>query len=137
MKRTTWLGGFFVALAAVVAVAWSVGLSADAPAPPPDAVEAAEKELVHAAEQAYETAIAVYKVRGVEHPGEVYVWSRRWMGALVTVGRTEVAKRRAAEQHVARMKRLHDIVDAQFQSGRVGGDARCATKYYLAEARLM
>jgi hypothetical protein len=95
---------------------------------------AAASKLAQSAKAALEAATTMYAV-GQADAEDVYRWSRRLVDAELQAG----AGRKAALQHVARMRQLNVRVEALHRAGVEGGEELRlhATAYYVEEAQLI
>jgi hypothetical protein len=95
--------------------------------------------MVDSSRTAYQALVAEYEAGTVLLPEVLYVWSSRWRAAEVRATQSKQEVARAYENHLARMRSLHDKVEAMHKAQAKGGEASKyeAAKYYVAEAELL
>jgi hypothetical protein len=96
----------------------------------------AKEEMLDAAKNAYEAAVASFGV-GVASPSEVHQWSHEWMARklqLVDFASDETTSARRA--HLYRMRKLFAAIKKLHDKGAEGGEEECfqAARYYVEEA---
>jgi hypothetical protein len=96
----------------------------------------AANSLVDAAQHEYDATVAAYQSGTVKSIDLLYLWSRRWMQAVIDASASPQDRNKAYQDHHDRMKLLNAQVSALVQTGAAGGEADkyAATQYYLAQA---
>jgi hypothetical protein len=105
----------------------------------PEAAESnvSSKELLEAAQSAYEIHKLLYQ-RGADATEEdVYVWSKRLMMAERDLNPAAGEAAKAVQAHLERMDQLEAITKARREAARATGGDVAAAKYYRTEAELM
>ena len=109
------------------------GQAAGAGAPDPTDTREAQRSA-REAEQAYSAAQEAYRA-GRTDMESVFRWSSRWMEEQVAAA-PPLARRQAAESHLARMLALQEAVMARRAAGAsISKLDEAAVRYYVAEAR--
>jgi hypothetical protein len=113
----------------------SVGLAA--PVSRPKIAPALLKARLDAASETYRLASASWeqRVKGVS-ADNVYLWSVRWLEAQRAVSVQKADRVAACEAHLARMKKLAEMVDKVVQAGGLQGFQAFGTKFFRAEAEV-
>jgi type II secretory pathway component GspD/PulD (secretin) len=95
------------------------------------------KEMVAAAEKAYQTSTAAYLAETVSLE-QVFAWSRRWLQAAVDAANSPGERGKVYRDHRDRMQQLFDEIRLKYTVGARGGEADRyeAARFYLAEANL-
>jgi type II secretory pathway component GspD/PulD (secretin) len=139
-----------IAVVSLVVGAMQVKLVADGPAADtPKSVPAAAadpielaisdqaKEMVAAAEKAYQASTAAYLAETVSLE-QVFAWSRRWLQAAVDAANSPGERGKAYRDHRDRMQQLFDEIRLKYTVGARGGEADRyeAARFYLAEENL-
>lgn len=108
-------------------------------------VEQAEA-MVQAAKAAYESTAVEYDLGNVLMEN-LYVWSRRWLDAELTLiaeqwrgndARMRASRAEAFRKHLKRMERLHERIAVLYKAAAIGGEATnyFGSKFFVAEASL-
>lgn len=94
-------------------------------------------QLVSAAREAYEAAVAELQAFGGKDE-QVYTWSKRIMDAESAKDNSRQGRIKAAEAHLERMKDLHNL-NRTMHSNSDGGKLSPLqyTKYYALEAEII
>jgi hypothetical protein len=94
--------------------------------------------MIDAARAAYEARLLLYH-SGTIPANELYVWSSYLRSSQVRAVGSRREATKACQEHLDRMKDLHDKVAALANQGARGGEADKfhATQFYVAEAELL
>lgn len=100
--------------------------------------EAKQQAMIDAARATYEALEALFEL-GTTTQDYVYVWSSRIRSSQVQAADTKQERISACEQHLHRVKELHNKVKALSEQGAMGGevDKLYAIEFYVAEAELL
>ena len=128
--------------AAASASAWAAShhFAHPAGAAPAKSLAAAKHDKLLTAKRAYEMLPALENQRGGPtvrfELEDRYTWSRRWMDAERDSAASGADRRRAAEAHLGRMRRLLGVGERFQQAGIVSPADVAALRYFAAEAEL-
>jgi DNA-binding transcriptional regulator YbjK len=127
-----------LAIASVAALLLQLSLSAADEQSAEPVASAQRAALLEAAQKTYQATTAAYSAGVVRDIGQLYAWSRRWMEAE-SLDPTPEVRRKAAQEHLARMEAQLVKVAALHQMALKGGESHVfhAMEYYVAEAKLM
>jgi hypothetical protein len=97
-----------------------------------------QKGMIDAARRTYEAFDELFKA-GTTTQEPLYVWSSKLRSSQVRAADGREQATQASQEHLDRMRKLHDKVAALGKQGAKGGEAEklAATQFYVAEAELL
>jgi hypothetical protein len=106
----------------------------------PDAQRAAKlKAMIDAAKAAYAGILEAHNLGRATSNNEVYAWSNHIRSAEVRAAGSRQQIIKVCQEHLQRMRDLHERVAALGREGAPGGEMhkQAATQFYVAEAELL
>ncbi|MEX2138622.1 MAG: M56 family metallopeptidase [Pirellulales bacterium] len=97
-----------------------------------------QKAMINAARRTYEAFDELFKA-GTTTYEPLYVWSSKIRSSELRAADSRQQVTQASQEHLHRMRKLHDKVAALGRQGAKGGEAEkfAATQFYVAEAELL
>jgi hypothetical protein len=125
-----------VVIAAVLAVAPALAAQGPAAGKKPDAARANSQARLEAARTVYQGWLKRHNETGEVKwdPEFLYRWSRRWLEAERELAEKKEQRVAASEAHLARMRRLEELLNRQMQAHEAARYEAAAATFYRLEA---
>lgn len=100
---------------------------------------AMQKAMIDAAKAAYAGILEAHNLGRATSNNEVYAWSNHIRSSEARAARSRQQAIKACQEHLQRMRDLHDRVAALGREGAPGGEMhkQAAAQFYVAEAELL